>query len=91
MSGICDFCEIFHSGPCSHPGRIKLINLKQQLQTAHEALEADTAIARRRGIEMKCEACGEEFEREHESAKVHFLNHIAGSLRTLENRQLEGK
>jgi len=38
MSGHCDFCQIWHSASCCHPGRAKLIDLESQL-TASEANE----------------------------------------------------
>lgn len=31
MSGHCDFCQIWHSGSCSHPGRNEMVALQAQL------------------------------------------------------------
>jgi len=32
MSGHCDFCEIWHSGPCCHPQRGKIEALTRELE-----------------------------------------------------------
>jgi len=42
MTGHCDFCGIWHSGPCCHPGRAKLVELvelESQLTAANAKVE----------------------------------------------------
>lgn len=34
MAGHCDFCGIWHSGSCCHPGRAKLAELERELASA---------------------------------------------------------
>ena len=39
MSGHCDFCNVWHSGSCCHPGQAKLTELERQLKDKERAYE----------------------------------------------------
>lgn len=51
MSGRCDFCGIFHSGGCSHPGRAENAALRERVK--------ELESKHRKGF---CMYCGEVFE-----------------------------
>ena len=38
MSGFCDFCQIWHSASCCHPGRIILIERDKEITRLTELL-----------------------------------------------------
>jgi len=39
MSGHCDFCGIWHSASCCHPGRAVVANLESQLTAANAEID----------------------------------------------------
>jgi len=40
-SGHCNFCNIWHSGGCCHPGRMVVANLEEQLRQAQAGLGSE--------------------------------------------------
>lgn len=39
MSGHCDFCDMWHSGPCCHPGRVILAMQDEEIKDLKAKLE----------------------------------------------------
>lgn len=38
MSGFCDFCQVWHSASCCHPGRQVIADLSAKLEGAEECI-----------------------------------------------------
>src|SRR5512142_3274826 len=68
MSGHCDFCGIWHSGSCCHPGRIVVAQQQDDLAT----LRAQVADLTRERDELK----------ERESRNVTYVGAIHARLAT---------
>jgi len=50
MSGYCDFCQIWHSASCCHPGRIRLIALEEQVRELRCIIEITIRQMRENGL-----------------------------------------
>jgi len=61
MSGHCDFCGIWHSASCCHPGRAKLEELKLEINQLTLVIVTTSGISRE--LENKLTAANQKIER----------------------------